>query len=265
MAPALTVNPAWLVSVLLLSLRLAAMLVATPLLAAASVPAPIRVLLVVALAAALSLGLPGSSVAVAPSLLRNTGAVFTAALSELALGMTLSLGVLLAFGAFSTAGRLLDVGIGFGLGQVIDPASNTRTPVITSAFNQLGVLVFFLADGHHALLRGFAFSLERFPVGRSWPIEAAVAPMLKAVTALFSLGFALAAPVAFCLLLLELALGVISRNLPQLNMLSLGIPAKVFVGLLALSAWFGAMGGAMTRVYAELYAAWGSFFAAEGP
>ena len=107
-----------------------------------------------------------------------------------------------------------------------------------------------------------AFSLERFPLGQPWPIEAAFAPIAGQTAALFSLGFALAAPVALSLLLVEVAVGVVARNLPQMNMFTLGIPLKVVVGLLALSLWFGGVRGVMTRVYAGIFRSWDAIFEA---
>ena len=251
----------WLVAVFLLSLRLTATFLLTPVLAAASVPVVVRVLLVLGLAAALSLGLPPASIAAA-SALTSTGPLLAAAGAELALGATLALGILLAFGAFSVAGNLLDVQIGFGLAQVIDPASNARAPILTSAFGQLAAVVFFALDGHHALLRGIAYSLERFPLGTPWRLEAAFGPTVTQAAGLFSLGFALAAPVVFCILLLDVALGVVSRNLPQMNMLAVGIPAKVVIGLVALSLWSSGAGDVMGRVYGSLYRSWDTTFGA---
>jgi flagellar biosynthesis protein FliR len=89
--------------------------------------------------------------------------------------------------------------------------------------------------------------------------------VLRQVGGLFSLGFALAAPVAFCILLLELALGVVSRNLPQMNMFAIGIPIKIVVGLAALSLWFAGMGAVMNRIYATIYQTWDQVFLAPGP
>jgi flagellar biosynthetic protein FliR len=154
------------------------------------------------------------------------------------------------------------VQIGFGMAQILDPVTRQQIPILTAAFNQVGVLVFFLVNGHHALLRGLAYSLERFPLGRAWSVEAAAPMVLKQVGGLFSLGFALAAPVVFCILLVELALGVVARNLPQMNMFVIGIPVKIIVGLTALSLWFGGMGDAMNRVYASIYHSWDGVFAA---
>ena len=252
---ALPFGKSGLTCVFLISLRLAAVFMMTPLLYAISMPTVVRMLLVLGLSVALSAGLQPSAI---PS--SDIGALLLAAAIEISLGMTLALGILLAFGAFAVAGNLLDVQIGFGIAQVFDPVSNRQLPRLTSAFNQVAVLVFFLIDGHHALLRGIAYSLERFPLGMPWSLTAAAAPLLKQVTGLFSLGFALAAPVVFCILLVDLALGVVARNLPQMNMFAMGIPVKIVAGLAALSLWYTGIGGVMNRVSASIYATWDQVF-----
>lgn len=264
MRAAISIDPAWVTAVLLLSLRIGATLAATPILSPASVPIQVRVLIVLGLSAALTPPLPPVAAAQGAQAIASTGALLQAGLTELALGATLGLGILLAFSAVSLAGELIGVQIGFGLGQVIDPASSAEVPVLASALNQAAVLVFFLVDGHHALLRGLAFGLERFPIGQPWPLEAGVAPLLGQVTGIFTLGFALAAPIVFTLLLVEFALGVVARNLPQMNMLVIGIPIKVVAGLLALALWSSTgMSGALGRVYASIYRTWDAIFVAE--
>lgn len=246
----------WVAAVLLLSARLGALLMMTPVLHAVPVPGSIRVLLVLGLSAALALPLASAGTPLPPTL----GGMVQAFLGELALGATMGLGILMAFAGFEFAGRLLDVQVGFGMAQVFDPVTNRQVPVLTSVFGMLALLIFFLVDGHHALLRGVGVSLERFPVGQAWSIGATAEPVVRQAAGLFTLGFALAAPVVLSLLLLEFALGVVSRNLPQANMIALGIPVKIFAGLLALSIWAAGMGGAMVRVYDEIYRTWAGMF-----
>jgi flagellar biosynthesis protein FliR len=247
----------WVVLVLLLSARLAALFLMTPFLYALPVPAVVRVLLVLALSAALAL--PFAATGDIPAI-TDAGALVQALLREFALGATLGLGILMAFAGFALAGRLLDVQIGFGIGQVFDPLTRTQVPVLTSVFSLFGILLLFLVNGHHALLRGVAYSIERFPVGRDWPLQQSAGPVLQQATGLFTLGFALAAPVVLCLLLLEFALGVVARNLPQINMFVLAIPIKVIAGLLVLSLWAGGMGTVTIRIYAEIHRTWTSLF-----
>ena len=249
----------WMIAVLLLSLRVGALLLATPVFSAADFPGQIRLLVVVGLSISLCAGLglvpdaAGSRRDELISLAAHPAALFKAGCTEIALGATMSLAIHAAFSAFAMAGQLLDIQLGFGLSQVFDPASNSASPVLTTAMNRVGVLTFFLVNGHHALVRAIAFSLERVPLGTPWPIEFAVPAMLPHVGALFGLCVALAAPIIFCILLTELSLGVLARNLPQINMLTMGLPVKVVVGLTALCVWFTGIGTAMDRVYRGLY------------
>lgn len=253
---------AWVTMAFLLSLRLGAMLLVAPIISAAFVPTTIRIMLTVALCAALAMGLEPDGVvdSIAAGPTSHWGLLIESATAEIGLGITLGLGIALAFAAFSVAGHLLDVQIGFGIGQVFDPVSNTQSPLLTSAFNQLALIGFFLVDGHHALMRGLVYSLNRFPLGHPWALEDAWLPFVKQVAGLFSLGFALAAPVAFCLLLVDLALGVVARNLPQMNMIALGIPVKIVVGMVALSLWYSGMSDVMGRTYATIFRTWDEMF-----
>ncbi|MGI4850048.1 MAG: flagellar biosynthetic protein FliR, partial [Janthinobacterium lividum] len=202
---------AWLVSswmnVGLVSLRVAVVLALTPVLRSMTMPVAVRLLLVLAMSLSLSLVLAGTMATAKPAPtpplpLAASGtppaaALLQAALCELAIGATLALGILLAFAAFSVAGNLLDVQIGFGIGQVVDAASAHPLPIVAALFNQTAMLVFFLVDGHHGLLRGLAWSLLHFPAGAPWSLAQMDRLLLGQAAGLFSLGFALAAPVAF--------------------------------------------------------------------
>lgn len=250
----------WGTTVMLLAVRVAAMLLLTPVLYAVAMPVTVRVLIVVALACVIAM--PFGDAASVPT--GDTGALLGAVLREAGLGATLGLGILLAFAGFALAGHLIDVQVGFGMAQVFDPATRARVPVLSAAFGLLAMVFFFAIDGHHALLRGLAYSVERFPVGQGWTIAAAAEPLVKQMAALFALGFALAAPVVLGLLLVEFALAVASRNLPQMNMLLLGIPVKILVGLLALSVWAAGFSAPAARLYFGVYQTWMGWFSAGG-
>jgi flagellar biosynthesis protein FliR len=249
------------VLVFLLSVRLSAVFLLTPILFAAPLPPTARMLLVLALSIGLALGhIQEAPLRAIAAIVHEPGRLMLAVLTEAALGALLALGILLAFAAFSFAGMLLDLQIGFGMASVYDPLSRRQLPVLTSAFNQVGVLVFFLVDGPHALMRGLAFSVERFPLGQPWDVEPAFQMLMKKAGAVFGLGFSLAAPVVCCLLFVEFTLGVISRNLPQMNTFVVGVPAKIAAGLLALAFWHAGAGAAMLRIYQSIYTTWDQLF-----
>jgi flagellar biosynthesis protein FliR len=151
--------------------------------------------------------------------------------------------------------------VGFAMAQVFDPLTRSRLPIVSAVFGLLAAVFFFAVDGHHALLRGIAFSVERFPLGAGVGTVDAAAPIVRQGAGLFTLGFALAAPIVLGLLLVEFVLGVIARNLPQMNMLVLGVPVKIVAGLLALWAWAGTFGAPAGRLYASIYRTWMAWLA----
>ena len=250
----------WLITVMLLSVRIGTMLLLTPVLYAVSVPAMVRVALILGLACvvALPFGQSNHMATLEP------GVLGMAMVREAVLGATLGLGVLMAFAGFAVAGRLVDLQVGFGLAQVFDPLTRSHAPVLSAVFGLFAAVFFFVVDGHHALVRGVAYSVERFPVGQSWPLAGAADPIAVQAAALFTLGFALAAPVVLALLLVEFVLGVVSRNLPQVNMLVMGIPVKIVVGLLALSVWALGFSAPAGRLYAQIGKSWTAWFSAAG-
>lgn len=239
----------------LVSARLAAVLLVTPLGSLAVTPT-VRVLLVLALALALTAGLPAARL---PASL-GAGALFAALATEVAVGITMGLGIAVAFAAFSIAGGMLDVQVGFGIAQVFDPVTRRQAPILTTIFGQLAVVAFFLGDWHLQVLRGLAYGLGRWPPGGvDWAVLDA-GQVLNHAAALFSLGFALAAPVVFFVFLLDCVLGVLTRNLPQMQMFALAIPLKVVAGAMALALWLAASRGLMERTYASVFRSWEALF-----
>ena len=246
---------AWGIAALLLALRVAGLLLfAMPL--ATSIPPTVRVLLGLALAFVLALALgprhvPGD---------HRLGALITAAASEVTLGALLATGINVAFTAYSFGGRLLDVQMGLGMGQVLDPITKQHVPIITSALTQLSIVLFWVTDTYHNVLRGLALSVDRIPVGTPWVFDGAAAALIQQSSSMFALGFAMVAPVVFCLLLVEVGLGVLARNLPQMNTFLLAIPLKVVVGIAALAAALLSLTGVIERVNASVFRAWGMVF-----
>lgn len=250
----ITLDPAWAMAVFFTSLRLGVLLVMTPIFSSLTGLMTVRVLFTLALSALLVSGLAaGHGLNPAPPL--QPGPVLVAALAELVLGATLAFGVFAAFGAFSVAGKILDIQSGFGIGNVYDPVTRAGAPLFASMLNMVAVVVFFGMDGHHALLRGVAFSLRQVAPGSGFS-GLAMEPVLRQFGLMFSLGVALIVPVMFALLLLETGLAVVSRVLPQMNVFVIGVPVKLVAGLAIFALTVGASGPAMGRVFGAIFQFW---------
>jgi flagellar biosynthesis protein FliR len=247
----LTVDSTWIAIVLLASIRLGALFVLAPVFGGISMPAQFRAFFVLALSATLVVGLhlPSTQVPmeVAPMVL--------AAVSELTLGAAMAFGLFTAFAAFQFAGKLLDIQIGFSLGTVFDPVTRAQSPLLGSLLNMLALALFFALDGHHMLLRGVAYSLERVPPG-ALPQNWSLTPFVDQFGAMFIFGITLVAPVVFALLLVDVGLGIVSRTMPQLNIFTVGIPAKIVVGLLVFASSLTALAPVMARVFHSAFSYW---------
>lgn len=228
----------WMVSVGLLTVRLTVALALSPALSAYGVPANVRIALTFALAA-LTFAYRSPAPAAA-EWVADPALLVMPILAEVFVGALLGLGVHVVLAALALAGRLMDVQIGFAIGSVFDPVTRASSNVLGTMTGLLGVTLFFVSDAHLRLAQLISQSIDVFALGQ---LPALNDPMqlLFATSSMFVLGLALAAPVALALLLTDLAIGVASRNMPQVNVLILAIPVKVVVGYsvlaLAVTGW----------------------------
>ncbi len=229
----IALDPAWMMTVFLVSLRIGVLLMMSPVFTGLNGLVTVRVLLTLMLSALL---VSGMKISPTPVVL-DLGPVMVAAMMEVFVGATLAFGVMAAFGAFSVAGKILDIQSGFGMGSVYDPVTRAGAPVFATMLNMLAVVIFFSMDAHHAFLRGIAFSLQEVAPGAGF---AALHPeaVIRQFGLMFSLGVSLIVPVMLCLLLVEVGLAVVSRVLPQMNVFIVLIPVKLIagIGLFALTS-----------------------------
>ncbi|MES9938935.1 MAG: flagellar biosynthetic protein FliR [Candidatus Thiodiazotropha sp. 6PLUC2] len=238
-------------AVLLVAARFSPIFLLTPLFAVAKVPTRVRVLLVLALSYLLVTGLDLKHI----ESLSTFSALFHALLIELMLGVMLAFGFFAAFGAFLFGGRILDFQMGFGVASLVDPATHIQTPLIGTVLNLMAVITFFLLDGHHMLVRGLVYSLDKIPPGSSVR-ELDPQVVIAHFGLMFVYGLAVVAPAVVTLLLLDVGMAVAARTMPQVNMFIIGFPLKIFLGLMVLALSLSYMGPLLEKIYASVFLYW---------
>jgi flagellar biosynthetic protein FliR len=228
----------WIVSSLLLGLRLGPLLVMAPPFTLARVPRLFAVLMSLGLAAALVSGHPGALIT---DLSPGTLVLFAA--RELLLGLSLATAFQIVFGALYMAGRTIDIQAGYGLALIIDPTTRTQTPLIGTLFAYAAAAVFFSVDGHLELLRLLSIQLDVVPLG-TWNSPHSIAPMASFVSAVFVSALGVGAAAIVALFLVDMIIALLSRTVPQMNALVMGFQVKTLVVLVVLPASFG-LGGAV--------------------
>lgn len=153
---------------------------------------------------------------------------------ELLIGFTLGLLVNLFVGAFAYAAEIISYFMGLSIANVFDPTFG-QVSILNRFFILLFYLVFFITQSYHIVIGGIFMSFEYFPVG-SMGFNANIFEFVIEKSALlFVLGFQIAFPFALILFLLNVALALVNRLIPQVNVFIVGLPMQIFVGLGALS------------------------------
>lgn len=133
---------------------------------------------------------------------------------------------------FRIAGEYIAQEMGLTMGSITDPTRPQTSTTMGEFFEMFGALMFFAQDVHHLFFAALHDSFAHHPIGGSF-LALPVANQLAAIAAATEWGLTLAAPVACCLFIASLLLGLMSRAAPQLNLMSFGYGLRITVGLLA--------------------------------
>ncbi len=167
---------------------------------------------------------------------------------EAAVGLIVGFSLLLVFIGLEMAAEVLGIQMGFGLGGLLDPISGVSSSVLQQFYIVLVTLAFLTANVHYLLLEGIGRTFEIVPINTFDAAALDMQGMVLLSAAMFVLALRIALPVMAALFLADVALGLVARSFPQLNVLIVGLPLKVFVGLavlvLSLSATTAIIDGA---------------------
>lgn len=225
----------------LLLVRPGLLVAAAPPFGALYTPTPVKIGLSVVLGLALAptidlpanMGIPALAVVVA---------------REAVIGLALALSIRTLMAGAELAGQLAGFQLGFGYAATVDPQTGARNSTPAALYSSLTLLTFLLINGHHALLRALAESYRVMPVGMGQIDVTMVSQVSALLGLLFVFGTQLAAPIVIVLLVVELAVGLVSRAAPSLNLMVIGFPIRLLAGLVALAAAIAVVPSVVSRL-----------------
>jgi len=154
---------------------------------------------------------------------------------EVVVGLTLGFITKLVIASVQMAGEVVGIQMGFGVARVIDPGFQSQISIVAE-FQVFIVLLFYLTlDGHHFLLSGLFQSYESIPIAKSSVSGGIEDHVVNMASGMFQSAVKIGAPVIVALLLTNMALGLIARTVPQMNIFIIGLPIRLGVGFLALA------------------------------
>jgi len=183
----------------------------------------------------------------------TTSELVLVVLRELAIGAALTLAIQILIAAAEFAGHFVGYQIGLSIGSLIDPQSGVKNNILALVYANVTTIICFASNAHHALLRALADSYAALPVGLGHVDSTLAAQVARTLGLVFVIGVRIAAPVIVVLLLVELALGLIARVAPALNVITAGAPIRVIVGLLVLAASMMALPSVVGRYVPSVF------------
>jgi len=151
-------------------------------------------------------------------------------ISEILVGIVLSLVAQFLFAAIQLAGQVIDTQMGFGIMNVVDPLSGTQAPLLGNFKYILAMLVFLQIDGHHLFLKAIYDSYASIPIGQFAVKGTMIQMLLQFFGEVFVVGLKLSMPILGSLLITDAIMGIMSRTVPQMNIFMVGMPAKILLG-----------------------------------
>jgi flagellar biosynthetic protein FliR len=221
---------AWLAELFWPFVRIGSCFMVAPAFGAQSVPARIRIVLAgaVALLVAPLVKIPP----IAP--LSAAGVVVT--VQQVIIGAALGFSLQILFEAVSLGGELLANSMGLSLAFNLDPQNGASTPTVGQLYTVLVTLLFLVLNGHLALIRILVAGFKTLPIGTAGLGAAGMWSVVNWGSQLFSGALAVALPGVTALLIANLAFGVVSRAAPTLNIIAVGLPLSLILGLLVIIA-----------------------------
>ena len=231
--------------------RLGGMLALAPLLGSTAIPVKIRLMLVLVLSFAV-FPLVKPVTAVPNSLIGLAVAVG----GEILIGVTMGFALSLLFMGIQLGAEMISYQMGLAMARLVDPMTEVSTTALSQFYLLLTVLIYVLENGHLILISRLAYTFQTVPLLSGFEPQPAKDMCVVIITESFQLGIRICGPAVVALFLSSLAMGFISRTMPQFNILAAGFPIRITLGLIVLIASLGMVPilfkSSLARVFAQI-------------
>jgi len=219
----------WLAAFIFPLARILALVASSPVLGNKQVPARVKIglSLLITFIVAPTLDIPTDIDA-------SSGVGLFILLQQILVGLSMGFAMRLIFTAIEMAGDTMGMQMGLGFASFYDPVNATQTQVVAQFLGIIAALAFLSMNGHLYMLSALVDSFQAFPISTQLPSASAMHTLALWGGSIFSNSLRLALPLIGALLITNLALGILTRSAPQLNIFAIGFPITLVVGFATL-------------------------------
>ena len=186
-----------------------------------------------------------------PDFTLNAAGWLQGLIGEMTAGLVIGLTMNFVLEGTQFAGQMLGFQFGFTLETAIDPTTQADSPVLSTFFNTLAILIFLHLNVHLWILRGLAKSYEYLPLGSARMTQAGIEQLFLSSGRMMIVGVQLAAPILVATMLVDFTLGFISRSAPQMPVTFMSISIKNVLGVSVMAVLIGSWPGFLEARFRE--------------
>lgn len=222
---------AWLSLLIWPFLRTLALFTSAPVFSSKAVPVRARIALAFFVALAAQPSLDGQ-----PLVSINDPGAFGAVMQQVGVGLAIGFTIRVVFAAVELAGEVVGFQMGLGFASFFDPSMGGQSSAVARFFGQMATFMFVVMGGHVMVLMAVITSFTAFPVDQNFLEALKQMKIYDLGTDLFASGLWMSLPMVGMLMFANLALGIVSRVAPQMNIYAIGFPITLTVGLVGMAA-----------------------------
>jgi len=250
--PFLNWSTAELLCFFMVLVRIGTLLMLLPIFGDKSVPGTVKILLSLSFATVLFPILRSNGVIdiqAANEWSSTTGKLLVTVATEVMVGLAVGFASQLVFHSIHVAGDFIAQFMGLSMASMYDPHTENQTMVVGQVLGALAMLTFLALDGHHLIFEALVDTFRLIPQGHFVANEAFKTSIVHLTGNTILFGIQLAAPMAACMILVNIVYGIMGKALPQLNILTLSMASSVFIGGFVLLITYPSVQNGMANIF----------------
>lgn len=172
-------------------------------------------------------------------------------MNEVAIGLTLGFTTKFIFAGIQMGGELVGMQMGLAMAKIVDPGFQSQSSIVGEMQLIVAMIIYLIFNGHHFLLQAFFYSYDNLPLLATWPVKPLVQNVIHMAGIIFQSALKIAAPIVVTLLLTNIAFGLLAKTVPQMNILMVGMPLRLTMGIMGLAFTMTLFGYIFRRIFLQ--------------
>lgn len=233
--------------------RVSCLLIVMPIFGDSVIPPTVKILFSFSVALILFPLVQSQSIYLTPEIFSSSMGIALVVLKEALVGFVVGFVAKMFFDGLTFAFSNMGMQMGFNMASAFDPHHEAQTPIISQFVLIISTLIFLSLDSHHVLLKAVAETFKVIPVGGGFASRALASYVMNMATEIFWIAVRLSAPMAVVIFLVNISFAIVSKAVPQINVMVVSFAVNILLGLCIIILTFPVLGVSLTEVFETMF------------